>query len=94
MALNRRSLLGLFAAAPAAAVAAKLPAAPVKPAPMVLRTTVAAHEVYGRSPAMDALPEMKRYAEAMRRMLEITKDMNPIDYIDMDAVKQEIERCS
>jgi len=70
MPLSRRSLLGLFAAAPVAAVAAKLPFAPEPDiyaeiakqlgtyGTVVTRTTVEATEVYGYSPAMYALGDL------------------------------------
>lgn len=87
MPLSRRSLLGLFAAAPVAAVAAKLPASP---APMVLRYDVPVHEVYGRGPMMTATEVMRRHNEAIQALLEATKDINPLDCIDWDRVHQEL----
>lgn len=60
--MNRR---GFLTGALAATAAVSLPAAA---APMVMRTTVEVHEVYGLSPLAAALPQIAEFEAAMQEM--------------------------
>lgn len=84
--ISRRSILSLFAAAPAAIVASKLPAVPQ----VVMRTNIPVGELYGVGPMMTATEVVRRHNEAIAQMIKTMGDKDPFDFIDWDVVHKEL----
>ncbi len=92
--MNRRSLLILFGLAPVAAVAAKLPLVKAEPFNLTATQVTERLAVYGRSPAMDALPEQQALARLMKQYLEVLGDGSACDMIEWDNVREEFVRLA